>query len=200
MTTIQVSRSVSSLPDAAMGWTLGTQSACPARSTWQDMLTAGIGVVERSVSTMLKHATVESTSVSTDLDLETRGAHAARLLAHAHGSLVRANPDGVFASRAARELTGLALREIVSDGQPTPQVAIEEDGGVDTSWLVNGSLVSLYVDSDGEGCIMATDAHGKLQFARDFDVDRDPLDLPTLATVRKLLSSLGSKTSKRIIP
>lgn len=121
------------------------------------------------------------------------------LLAHARSALGRSTPQGVVADRQALRATEQILQAVVTAGQPTPQVAIEEDGSVDTSWLVNECRVSLYVMPSGEGYVSAMDSSGADELGIEFDTYRSPLDIYDLTLIRDRLVRLGRHARHRIV-
>lgn len=120
-----------------------------------------------------------------------------RLLGHALVGL-DSLASGSSASGPAREQSLGLFNDLIADAQPTPQVAVEEDGSVETIWLVNGTEVIAFVKPDGSGTLSALDATGEL-FEFDFDGRVDPLDWVQITQARRLLNRLGESVDYRVL-
>lgn len=120
-----------------------------------------------------------------------------RLLEHA---LRRLNPEmsGVYIPSNQAEQAKLILNELIADAQPTPQVAVDEDGAIEALWLVNGTEVLLSVEPDGSGVLGAYDPENAI-FEYEFDDLTDPLDRGKIAVARHLLNELGEAVTYRVL-
>lgn len=120
-----------------------------------------------------------------------------RLLSHAAVGLDSVE-SGVLATPAAKSQTTRLLAEIVCLAQPTPQVAVSEDGGVETLWLVDDIEVSLRVLPDGSGSLAAYEP-GREIFEYDFDAGTDPLEVGEIKAARHRLNSMGERVQHRVL-
>lgn len=201
MTTIQLSPSISSLawPSEQPILDRMSENRQTALSGWLELISKGVNEALRSITTDANSLAVESTSVSWRTQADFPRPRAQRLLDYARASLNRMSAEGTPASGVARETTDRALTEIITDTQPTPQIAIDEQGGVETTWLVNGTTVSLYVEPDGRGFFFAMDPAGTTLVDREFDPELNPLDLPTIAWAKDFLIRLGAHATQRVV-
>lgn len=120
-----------------------------------------------------------------------------RLLTHAWVGLDSVQ-SGVSATRSAKRKTAEILGCLVAHAQPTPQVAVLDDGGVETLWLVNDCEVSLRVGADGSGCLTSyTPGTDLVEY--EFDSDFDPLPSNKVDEVRWLLNNLGEQVQYRVL-
>jgi hypothetical protein len=106
--------------------------------------------------------------------------------------------SGSSPSGPAREQTLELFKDLIADAQPTPQVAVEEDGGVETIWLVNGIEVVALVRPDGSGTLSASEVDREI-FEFSFDKFLDPLDRTEIAEARRLLNHLGESVDFRVL-
>lgn len=116
--------------------------------------------------------------------------HALRVL---HPEIV-----GSFFPSLQVEVATVLLRDIIADAQPTPQVAVGEDGAVEALWLVNGTEVVLAVEPDGSGVLAAYASDDDL-FEYEFDELTAPLDREKIAEARHLLNGLGESVRHRVL-
>lgn len=201
MTAIQLSPSISSF-----SWPVEqpiqeriNEDRQTALLEWFQHISKEVNQALRSITTGANSLPIESASVSWRTQADLPRPHAQRLLDHARESLNRMSAEGTPVSAIARETTVRALREIITDTQPTPQIAIDEEGGVETTWLVSGTTVTLYVEPDGSGSFFAMDPAGKTLVDQEFDPELNPLDLPTTAWAKDFLIRLGAHATKRIV-
>jgi hypothetical protein len=105
--------------------------------------------------------------------------------------------SGVLLPSSQVEQAVLLFRDLIADAQPTPQVAVGEDGSVEALWLVNGTEVVLSLEPDGSGVLAASDDGDDL-FEYEFEERTDPLDRAKIAEARHLLNGLGESVAHRV--
>lgn len=108
---------------------------------------------------------------------------------------------------AARVFQDL-LSSITPPLSPTAQLVVDEDGAIQSTWLVNRNELNLSLDIDGSGFILATSSDGSILIDEEFAVDlrpyhvgtlfTDPLEKQTLLEARRFLASLGEKIDYRV--
>lgn len=125
------------------------------------------------------------------------GPSKSRLLSHAAVGLDSVD-SGVLATPAAKSQTTRLLAEIVCVAQPTPQVAVLEDGGIETLWLVDDMEVSLRVLPDGSGSLSAYEPDKEI-FEYEFDAGSDPLEIGEIAAARHRLNGMGGRVQHRVL-
>ena len=119
-----------------------------------------------------------------------------RLLEHALRALDPTR-TGILISDYQAESASLILRDLIADAQPTPQVAVDEDGVIETIWLVNGTEVLFSIDGAGTGVLAAYAREDEL-FEYEFDELTDPLDRGQIGQARRLLNALGESVPHRV--
>lgn len=171
----------------------------PARSAFADQTGQDLGAWA-SVSMTSIPVAVAAHMIRTwnDDRLEAvAGPSRSRLVTHALVCLDSLS-NGEPATPLAKQRTMEILRSLLANAQPTPQVAVQEDGGVETLWLVDGTEVVLQVDSDGSGTLSAYEPDDDL-FSFDFDAFLDPLDAGEINEARWLLNNLGESVRYRVL-
>lgn len=105
---------------------------------------------------------------------------------------------GSFFPSSQVEVATVLLRDLIADAQPTPQVALNDDGSIEALWLVNGTEVLLSVEPSGSGLLAAYASQDNL-FEYEFDQITDPLDREKIAEARHLLNGLGESVVHRVL-
>ncbi len=89
------------------------------------------------------------------------------------------------------------LQTLIQDGTPLPQVGASASRGVETHWLVGGTLVSLIVGAHGDWLLWGEDDDGHDVFEAEGEPN-DPLPLSVALDARETLHEMG--LSVRIWP
>lgn len=85
---------------------------------------------------------------------------------------------------------------LVTDGGPTPQVAVTPSRAIEIQWLCAGNQVSAILDADGYLSIVAEDSDGVVVL--DAEVDGNAaIESTTLDEARAFLRTMGEKVRAR---
>ena len=122
-----------------------------------------------AVQTPMTHASTATQSLAS-------APRNAEMLAAAAGfRLARMMADDAVPNQPELVATvGRMIGMLVRDGGPLPQLSAAGDGGVEVQWLVNGDLVAVIVDPDGDWILWAEDPGGVEQFEYEGSAGSDP--------------------------
>lgn len=76
---------------------------------------------------------------------------------------------------------------------PTPQLAIDEDGTIESVWLVGGNQVTLSLGLDGTGFLLAVTDKDEYTIDEEFSMVKNPLDQSSITYASRFLATLGAQ-------
>lgn len=147
-----------------------TLSATTARAGLQprqeDFGKGRVPTTSGSITLAPPNAVADNQSSSTRRDESPRSWSRADLIS---GALARLNRQtrrsGGFIKTPVVDALVKVVSLIVRDESPTPQIALDEFGGIEVVWLVDNQLLTLHVDADARPEICAVNRNGREIFS-----------------------------------
>lgn len=99
--------------------------------------------------------------------------------------------------RSAQDFVEI-LASIIPPVSPTIQVAIDEDGTIEGTWLVHQNELTLSLSLDRSGFILAVADDGSILIDEDFSLESDPPSARAFRTASRFLATLGEKVEARV--
>lgn len=96
------------------------------------------------------------------------------------------------------ETTFAVVCHLLEDDFPTPQIAADGEGGIETEWLVDGRSLVLNCLGDGSSFIWAADDDGSVSFSGVFNVKWMEGDA-TLDLAKTCLTQMSLGVSNRVL-
>lgn len=138
-----------------------------------------------------REPTLPSSAGSTALASQPRSAD--MLIAAAAARLQRLTSEGLVANTfALQETVRRLLSLLIEQGGPLPQLCVAEDKGIEVNWLVDGQLVALVVDAEGEWVLWGQTGRGVPLFEAEGTEFSSP-PVRTLLTARSVLLDMGER-------
>lgn len=169
--------------------TLSATTERPALQPQQEGFRRGrVSTSSGSITIGTPSAEAENESSSTRRDESPQSWSRADLIS---GALARLNRQTRRSRRFIKTPVVDALVKVVDlivrDESPTPQIALDELGGIEVVWLVDNQLLTLYVDADARPEICAVNRDGREIFSgAAFLSDHDVNDLVILKAAQYL--------------
>jgi hypothetical protein len=86
---------------------------------------------------------------------------------------------------------------LVSDGGPTPQLGTNPSGALEIQWVVNGNVVGVCIEPNGDWNLWAETAQGEEVVDQDYTVGTNPTPEP-LRLARQMLAQMGGEVRHRV--
>lgn len=99
--------------------------------------------------------------------------------------------------RSAKDFVEI-VASIVPLVSPTIQIAVDEDGTIEGTWLVHQNELTLSLSLDGSGFILAVADDGSILIDEDFSLESDPPSARAFRTASRFLATLGEKVEARV--